>query len=124
PADTGEFQVDIETPLGSSADYTASKVRQIDATLRTLAEVEGTYATINAGTTSGDHRAAIVVSMVPSEERDRTPQEMIEPVRQLLQQIPGADILVGAAGGLGGVASPISITLYGDNFTVLENAAD
>ena len=38
PADTGEFQVDIETPLGSSVDYTASKVRQIDATLQALPE--------------------------------------------------------------------------------------
>ena len=123
PADTGEFQVDIETPLGSSVDYTASKVRQIDATLQALPEVEGTYATINAGTTSGDHRAAIVVSMVPAEERDRTPQEMTEPVRDVLQQIPGATYQVGAAGGLGGVAAPVSITLYGDNFTVLEGAA-
>ncbi|KKB82892.1 nodulation protein NolG [Devosia limi DSM 17137] len=122
--DTGEFQVDVETPTGSSIDYTASKIRQVDATLKRFPEVEGTYATINAGTTSGDNRATIVVTMVDQSERDRSPQDMTGPVREALAQIPGADFMVGAAGGLGSVAAPISITIYGDNFTVLEQLAD
>jgi len=122
--DTGEFQVDVETPTGSSIDYTASKIRQVDATLKRFPEVKGTYATINAGTTSGDNRATIVVTMVDQSERDRSPQDMTGPVREALAQIPGADFMVGAAGGLGGVAAPISITIYGDNFTVLEQLAD
>ena len=55
--DNSEFQVDLETPVGSSIDYTASKVRQVNATLEEFPEVKGTYATINAGTTTGDNRA-------------------------------------------------------------------
>ncbi|KFC70652.1 RND multidrug efflux transporter, acriflavin resistance protein [Devosia sp. LC5] len=122
--DNGEFQVDIETPTGSSIDYTASKVRQIDATLKRFPEVAGTYATINAGTTSGDNKATIVVSMVEKAERSRSPVQMTEPVRLALQQIPGVETSVGAAGGLGGgVSAPISIILYGDNFTVLDQLA-
>ncbi|GHA31500.1 nodulation protein NolG [Devosia pacifica] len=123
--DTSEFQVDLETPQGSSIDYTASKVRQVDALLQSLPEVEGTYATLNAGTTTGDNRATIVVSMVPPEERTRTPQDMTQPVRRMLASIPGAEYNVGAAGGLGqGVAAPISVTLYGDDFNTLERYAD
>ncbi|UXN70825.1 efflux RND transporter permease subunit [Devosia neptuniae] len=122
--DNGEFQVDIETPTGSSIDYTASKVRQIDATLKRFPEVAGTYATINAGTTTGDNKATIVVTMVEKAERSRSPVQMTEPVRLALQQIPGVETSVGAAGGLGGgVSAPISIIMYGDNFTVLDQLA-
>lgn len=123
--DNGEFQVDIETPTGSSIDYTASKVRQIDTTLKRFPEVAGSYATINAGTTSGDNKATIVVSMVEKSERSRSPTDMTEPVRQALAQIPGVETTVGAAGGLGGggVSSPVSIVIYGDNFTILGQLA-
>jgi HAE1 family hydrophobic/amphiphilic exporter-1 len=122
--DTGEFQVEIETPPGSSIDYTASKVLQVDSTLKRFPEVESTYATINAGTTTGDNRATIVVSMVDQGLRDRTPSEMTIPVREALAQIPGATFMVGAAGGLGGLSAPISVTIYGDNFAVLERLAN
>jgi hydrophobic/amphiphilic exporter-1 (mainly G- bacteria), HAE1 family len=122
--DNSEFQVDLETPVGSSIDYTASKVRQVNETLRQFPEVEGTYATINAGTTTGDNRATVVVSMTSPGQRDRTPQDMTEPVRTALAQIPGAEFMVGAAGGLGGVSAPVSITIYGDNFEILRRLAD
>lgn len=122
--DNGEFQVAIETPTGSSIEYTASKVRQIDTTLRRFPEVEGSYATINAGTTTGDNKATIVVSMVEKAERSRSPQDMTAPVRTALEQIPGVKATVGASGGLGGVAAPISIVIYGDNFTILDQLAD
>jgi HAE1 family hydrophobic/amphiphilic exporter-1 len=45
-------------------------------------------------------------------------------VREALAQIPGATFMVGAAGGLGGLSAPISVTIYGDNFAVLERLAD
>ena len=122
--DTGEFQVSIETPTGSSIDYTASKIRQVDATLKRFPEVTGTYATVNAGRTSGDNRATMVVTMVDQALRERSPQDMTVPVREALAQIPGAEFMVGAASGLGGVAAPVSITIYGDNFTVLDQLAD
>ncbi|MFD2647983.1 efflux RND transporter permease subunit [Devosia albogilva] len=124
PADTGEFQVDVETPIGSSLEHTASKVRQVDATLRQFPEVLGTYATLNAGTTSGDNRATILVTMVPQSERERTPTQMTDPVREALRAIPGAEFNVGAAGGLGTVAAPIQVSLYGDDFRVLDRLSD
>jgi HAE1 family hydrophobic/amphiphilic exporter-1 len=32
--DDGRFSVQIETPAGSSLDYTAAKIRQVDAVLK------------------------------------------------------------------------------------------
>lgn len=122
--DNSEFQVDVETPVGSSIEYTASKVRQVNATLMQFPEVVGTYATINAGTTTGENRATVIVNMVSPSQRERTPPEMTTPVRNALTQIPGAQFMVGAAGGFGGVTSPIQIVIYGESFDVLERLSD
>ncbi|NAZ36176.1 efflux RND transporter permease subunit [Rubellimicrobium sp. CFH 75288] len=123
--DNSEFQVEIVTPTGSSLDYTASKIRQVEAILRTFPEVTRTYATVNSGTqTGGTNSARITVSLVPPEERDRTPQEMTAPVRRALAVVPGIDVNVGAAGGLGQISTPIEITIQGDSFEILEGIAD
>ncbi len=118
--DNSEFQVQVETPVGSSLDYTAAKIRQIDLVLREFPEVTGTYATINGATSDGgENSATVAVTMVGPSERDRSPQDMTAPVRQALAQIPGIEVTIGAAGGLGGVTAPVQINLYGDNLDVL-----
>ncbi|MBV7378922.1 efflux RND transporter permease subunit [Maritimibacter dapengensis] len=123
-ADTGEIQVDLSTPVGTSLDRTAEKIAQVDALLRDeFPEIAGTYATINSGTTSGDNNATIVGILVPTHERERTPQDLTSPVREALKQIPGADFAVGAAGGMGPVAPPIEIKIFGPDLRVLEQLA-
>ncbi|MCB1366916.1 MAG: efflux RND transporter permease subunit [Rhodobacteraceae bacterium] len=125
-ADNSEFQINIETPVGSSLDYTAGKVRQINRVLRTFPEIDGTYATVNSGTGGGSGRnsASIAVSMVGPSERDRSPQDMTIPVREALLHIPGIDLTIGAAGGLGGLEAPVQINIYGDSLDVLAPLAD
>ena len=122
--DDGTFRVEVETPTGSSLAATAAKLRQVDAVLRALPEVATTYATVNSGTTAaGVTSASIAVAMVPREERARSPQEMTEPVREALRVIPGIEVTVGAAGGLGRIDAPIQVTLSGDSFATLGTLA-
>jgi HAE1 family hydrophobic/amphiphilic exporter-1 len=123
-SDTSEFQVDIETPTGSSVEYTASKVRQVEAELRKFPEVTRTYATINSGSAAGENRASVLVSMVPPSQRERSPQEMTAPARAALETIPGVDYIVGAADGFGGVTKPIQVNLYGEDLTILGRLAE
>ncbi len=123
--DNSEFQINAEAPVGSSLDYTAGKVRQIDAVLREFPEVDGTYATINGGTNGGGENAATVaVSMVGPSERTRSPQDMTLPVREALAAIPGLKLTIGAAGGLGGLEAPVQINIFGDNLDVLQPLAN
>jgi HAE1 family hydrophobic/amphiphilic exporter-1 len=49
---------------------------------------------------------------------------MTEPVREALAVVPGIEVTIGAAGGLGGVSSPVEVTLAGDSFVTLEGLAD
>ena len=123
-ADNSEFQIDIETPPGSSLAYTAGKVRQIDRLLRSFPEIDGTYATVNSNSGEGQNSASIAVSMVGPAERVRTPTDMTAPVREALLRIPGIDMTIGAAGGLGGLEAPVQINIYGDSLDVLGPLAD
>ncbi|HCQ66967.1 MAG TPA: nodulation protein NolG, partial [Rhodobacteraceae bacterium] len=123
-SDTGEFQVDVKLPVGVSLDRTAAKIEQIDALLRAeFDEVAGTYATVNSGTTSGDNNATVLALLKPREERTRTATELTGPARVALQAIPGARYTVGAASGMGNVATPIELKIFGPDLDVLERLA-
>jgi HAE1 family hydrophobic/amphiphilic exporter-1 len=123
--DNSEFVVEIETPIGSTLDYTAGKIRQVERILRTFPEVARTYATVNSGTDNGGSNSAVIaVTMVDPSERTRSPQDMTLPVREALNAVPGIDVVVGAAGGLGTVSTPVEISLAGDSFAVLGPLAD
>jgi HAE1 family hydrophobic/amphiphilic exporter-1 len=123
--DNSEFRVEVTTPVGSSLDYTAGKLRQVESLMRTFPEVVSTYATVNAGQdSSGSNSGSVQVSMVPPDARDRSPQDMSVPVREALATIPGITFNVGAAGGLGGSEAPIQIQLSGESFAVLGPLAD
>ncbi|HHC29165.1 MAG TPA: efflux RND transporter permease subunit, partial [Rhodobacterales bacterium] len=123
-ADTGEFQVDMSTPVGTSLDRTAEKIAQVDALLRAeFPEVLGTYATINSGTTSGDNKATFIVRLVPAEERNRTPEGLTAPTREVLKAIPGAKFIVGASNGMGPAQQPVVVTINGPDIDVLTRLA-
>ncbi|WP_323034474.1 efflux RND transporter permease subunit [Pararhodobacter sp.] len=125
PEDNSQFQVNVETPVGSSLDYTAGKVRQIERLLRDFPEVVSTYATVNAGTEAGGQNVAtIVVAMLSPSQRERSPQDMTAPVRAALQTIPGIDFVIGAASGMGGLEAPVQVNLFGENLDVLAPFAD
>ncbi|MEC7762531.1 MAG: efflux RND transporter permease subunit [Pseudomonadota bacterium] len=124
PSDTGEIQIDLSAPVGTSLDRTADKIAQVDALLHEqFPEIESTYATVNSGTSSGDNNATIIGILVPSDQRTRSPQDLTSPVRDALAAIPGAEFSVGASGGMGPVAPPIEIKIFGPDLRVLENLA-
>jgi HAE1 family hydrophobic/amphiphilic exporter-1 len=61
-ADLAEILVQLNTPVGSSLEFTQAKVRQAGAALREFPEVIYTYATVNTGTTPGKNYATIFVA--------------------------------------------------------------
>ena len=62
--------------------------------------------------------------MVPPSERERSPQDMTDPVREACLASPASRSLIGAAGGLGGLEAPVQINMFGDNLDVLAPLAD
>ncbi|MBW8299113.1 MAG: efflux RND transporter permease subunit [Hydrogenophaga sp.] len=121
-ADEGRFQINVTTPVGSSLDYTATKVRQVEDALREFPEIETVYSTINTGGTVGKHRAAVLVRLVPLKQRERTPLMLANPIRERLSVIPGIEIAI-VQEGLGGGDSPIQLSVLGDDRAVIEKIA-
>ncbi|AVH44805.1 efflux RND transporter permease subunit [Agrobacterium tumefaciens] len=121
-ADEGRFQVNITAPVGSSLDYTTTKVRQVEKALKEFPEVETLYSTVNTGGAAGKHRAAILVGLVPLNMRSRTPLSLAEPVRKRLSAIPGIEVTI-LQNGLGGGESPVQLSILGDDRAVLEKIA-
>ncbi len=121
-ADEGRFQINVTTPAGSSLDYTRTKVGQIEKALHEFPEVASIYSTVNTGSTMGKHKAAILVSLVPLEQRKRTPATIAGPIRERLSVIPGTKIAI-IQEGLGGDASPIQLSVLGGDQRVLEKIA-
>jgi HAE1 family hydrophobic/amphiphilic exporter-1 len=121
-ADEGRFQINVTTPIGSSLDYTSAKVRQVENALREFPEVSAIYSTINTGNAVGKHKAAVLVRLVPQQERTRTPVMLAGPIRERLSVIPGIEIAI-VQEGLGGGDSPIQLSVLGDDRAVLERIA-
>jgi hydrophobic/amphiphilic exporter-1 (mainly G- bacteria), HAE1 family len=122
--DNGELSVEIETPIGSSLDYTAIKANQMTDIIREFPEVETTYVTIGSGSSASSNTASILIKLVDVEARERTPTDLTQPIREALLQVPGVDYTVGVASGLGGVTKPIQVNLYGDDLDTLSGLAD
>jgi HAE1 family hydrophobic/amphiphilic exporter-1 len=122
-ADEGRFQINVTAPVGSSLDYTATKVSQVENALREFPEVSAVYSTINTGSATGKHKAAVLVRLVPHEDRTATPATLASPIRQRLSAIPGIEIAI-VQEGLGGGQSPIQLSVLGDDRSVLEEISN
>jgi hydrophobic/amphiphilic exporter-1 (mainly G- bacteria), HAE1 family len=88
--DEGRFLVYLRTPLGSSIDYTDSRLRLVEEVLRRHPEVFTEFALIGLGSAGRVNQGTVVARMVPRSERKLTQQELLPILRKELAQIPGA----------------------------------
>jgi hydrophobic/amphiphilic exporter-1 (mainly G- bacteria), HAE1 family len=114
--DRSEFNLDVETPPGSSLAYTRMKCQEAAATVRSVEGVAYTYTTIGGESGSVDE-AQIYVRLQPREERDVHQTEIESKVRAALDRIAGAEVSV-ASGGMGG-GKQIQMQLKGPDYDTL-----
>ena len=120
-ADLGETVVSIETPVGSSLEYTESKLRQVDTAIREFPEVDYTYGTVNTGYAVGKNQASLYLRLKPLNQRKRSPEQLARPIRERLASIPGIVTSINIPGGPGGgVQKQIQLSLQGPDTAVLD----
>ena len=90
--DEGRFLVYLRAPLGSSIDYTDSRLKMAEAVLREHKEIFTEFALIGLGSAGQVNQGTIVARMVPREERRISQQEILPILRKELAQIPGARV--------------------------------
>jgi len=119
-ADYSETGVVYYTPVGSSLEFTESKVHQVEAVLRSFPEVTDLYTTVNTGTAQGKNYATTYVKLTPRDQRKRSAYQMGIPLRNRLQQVAGITVThVGSLQGVGGDTKQIRLSLLGTDLDQL-----
>jgi hydrophobic/amphiphilic exporter-1 (mainly G- bacteria), HAE1 family len=89
-ADEGSFSISVKTPLGSTLDYTDSRMKLIEATLANHPkEVASYFATIGSGSKGQVNQGNVNVRLVPKTERDKSQKELIKELKKQFEKIPG-----------------------------------
>lgn len=108
--DQSEFGMRVETPVGSSLDYTLAKVEQVEAELKKIPEVKRIYSWVGGG--NGRNTGWVNVTLAPRNERKRSQNELEDVARERVKPIAGLTSSVGRN-------RPVQIALLGPDVSVL-----
>jgi hydrophobe/amphiphile efflux-1 (HAE1) family protein len=92
-SDEGFISLRLNTPVGSSLEYSDSKVRQVEAALKSIPEVALTMTTI--GTEEGRNYARVNLKLVDRSKRTRTQKDIEQAIRKEVKPIPGVELALG-----------------------------
>ena len=88
--DESRFLISLRTPLGSSIEYTDSRLREVEAVLDRHKEVSGYFSAIGFGPAGQVNQAIAFVHLVPPDARRLDQQQLIGVIGKELAAIPGA----------------------------------
>lgn len=88
--DESSFRINAKTPLGSSLEYTDSRLKLIEAALNQhLNAIDSYYASIGTGSRGQVNQASINVRLKPKENRKVSQKELLQQLKKELDKIPG-----------------------------------
>ncbi|HUP90363.1 MAG TPA: efflux RND transporter permease subunit [Longimicrobiales bacterium] len=112
-SDRSEINITVETPPGSSLEYTRIKSEEIARMVRRHKEVRYTYTSVGSGTGTGAVDAAnIYVRLVKKNERDLSQDELGVVMRKEVTRVGGANAYVFTS-GFGGNFKQIQLEVRG-----------
>ncbi len=125
--DEGSLSVQIIMPKGSVLSETEAVVKEVEAIITKIPEIEMVYTTVGGGgsfnlSSSTTNQASIYLQLVDEKKRKRSVDEVVEWVRGQITGIPGAEIGVTATStfSMGSSGKPVSFKLKGDDFELLD----
>ena len=88
--DEGSFSISVKTPLGSSLEYTNSRLKLVEATIaKHNKEVASYFATIGSGSRGQVNQGNVNIRLKPKEQRAKSQQALIKELKKELNSIPG-----------------------------------
>jgi hydrophobic/amphiphilic exporter-1 (mainly G- bacteria), HAE1 family len=109
--DEGQVNARIETPVGSSLEYTMGKAAQVEAVLREFPEVKKIFTDVYK------NNAYFELQLVDKKLRKRSQKEMSDAVRDRLANIAGIETRVGWN-------KPIRLFILGQDVKTLQTISD
>jgi HAE1 family hydrophobic/amphiphilic exporter-1 len=125
PEDRGFVPVSINAPQGSTVDYTADQMRQVEAMAVPILE-SGEATNLFAITRSGGSGGFVFLTLAPWHERERSQMDISAELNRELQTIPGLQISARSANSLGvrGGGQGVTFAVTGTDYATLAEAAD
>ncbi|MDQ2066131.1 efflux RND transporter permease subunit [Xinfangfangia sp. CPCC 101601] len=126
PEDRAAVMFSVQTPQGSSLEYTNQKMREIEALvepLRASGEVTSVFAI--AGQGGSDNRAFIMVTLADWADRSRSQQEIAAELQAGMAGVIGVRAFAMQPNSLGirGAGQGLSFALVGDDYGRLADVA-
>jgi len=88
--DEGSFSINVKTPLGSSLEYTDSRMKLVEATLAKYPDlIDSYFSTIGAGSRGQVNQGNVNVRLKPKEKRHKSQQQFTKELKVELGAIPG-----------------------------------
>jgi HAE1 family hydrophobic/amphiphilic exporter-1 len=123
-SDQSELNIAIETPPGSSLDYTTLKAEEVARMVRARPEVLYTYTTVGSSTGSGEvDNASVYVRLKPKKDRALSQEAIGQIVRNRLRLLGGATAFTYAS-GFGGAQKQLQLQLQGPDPVMLQTLAE
>lgn len=115
--DESSFSVTVKTPLGSSLEYTDSRLQMVEAIIaRHQDEVASFFSTIGTGSRGQVNQGNVNVRLKPKEQRKKSQQALIKELKKELDTVPGARALpTGASVVRGQRSEKLQFNLSGNN---------
>jgi HAE1 family hydrophobic/amphiphilic exporter-1 len=119
--DRGELNMAVETPPGSSLEFTRLKTEEAAALARTYGEVRYSFATIGGASGAVD-AGAIYLKLTPLAERARDAAAIASALREDVKRIGGATVFVFES-DFGGAQKQVQLELRGADAAALDETA-
>ncbi|WP_027965244.1 efflux RND transporter permease subunit [Halalkalibacillus halophilus] len=128
-ADQGQIEITLETPSGTNLDATSNIAEQINEAIEEDDDiVESNYVSVGGGGGFDFGGTAntgnFMIQLVPSSERERTTEQVMEDWDERVQDIAGAEIVVRAMGANISAGDPIQIEITGSDNDSLNEIAE
>ncbi|GAB4351503.1 MAG: efflux RND transporter permease subunit [Immundisolibacter sp.] len=100
--DEGRFMVIFKTPLGSSVEYTNSRMKLIEEVLYRDPAVEYAFGAIGLFQTAQANEGLLFVTISPRDQREVSQQQVLARLRPQLAQVPGVRVFAVPTPAIGG----------------------
>ena len=92
-SDQGFISLRLNTPVGSSLEYTDGKVREVEGVLKKFPEIDLVMTTV--GTEDGRNYARVNLKLGERAGRDRSQMQLERLIREALRPVPGIELAFG-----------------------------
>lgn len=126
PEDRAIALLSVSAPQGVSLDYTAAKMREIEALMQPLRESGEVTNLFSIAGTGSNSRGFVVMTLAPWDQRARSQQEIVGQINGALRGVVGVRAFAIQPNSLGirGAGRGLTFAITGNDYAQLEQAGE